>query len=96
VEVVDLRTIVPWDREFVLESVRRTGRCLVVHEDTWTTGFASEILASVAEKLFTDLDAPPRRLTTADVPIPYSSELMRAVLPDADTIAAACAELLAF
>ena len=96
VEVVDLRTIVPWDREFVLESVRRTGRCLVVHEDTWTTGFASEVLASVAEKLFTDLDAPPRRLTTADVPIPYSSELMRAVLPDADTIAAACAELLAF
>ncbi|MGH2606514.1 MAG: alpha-ketoacid dehydrogenase subunit beta, partial [Anaerolineales bacterium] len=96
VEVIDLRTIVPWDREFVLESVRRTGRCLVVHEDTWTTGFASEILASVAETLFTDLDAPPRRLTTPDVPIPYSSDLMRAVLPDADTIAAACAEVLAF
>ncbi|MGH2627143.1 MAG: alpha-ketoacid dehydrogenase subunit beta, partial [Anaerolineales bacterium] len=96
VEVIDLRTIVPWDRERVMESVRRTGRCLVVHEDTWSGGFASEILASVAETLFSDLDAPVRRLTTPDVPIPYSSELMNTVLPNAETIAAACEELLAF
>ena len=96
VEVMDLRTIVPWDREAVMESVRRTGRCLVVHEDTWTTGFASEILASVVETLFTHLDAPARRLTTPDVPIPYSADLMKAVLPNSETIAAACAELLAF
>jgi 2-oxoisovalerate dehydrogenase E1 component len=96
VTVLDLRTISPWDRPGVLASVRRSGRCLVVHEDTWTAGFAGEILATVSQEAFADLDAPPRRLTTPDVPIPYSAELMRAVLPNADTIAEAMEDLLAF
>jgi 2-oxoisovalerate dehydrogenase E1 component len=96
VHVLDLRTIVPWDREAVLASVRRTGRCLVVHEDTWTGGFAGEILAEVAAETFTALDAPPRRLATPDCPIPYSAGLMAEVLPNVETIAAAVAELLAF
>lgn len=96
VEVLDLRTISPWDKEQVLESVRRTGRCLVVHEDTWTGGFAGEILATIADEAFMDLDAPLRRLTTPDVMIPYNVGLMKAVLPDAEKIAAAVADLLAF
>lgn len=96
VEVIDLRTIVPWDRVRVLDSVRRTGRCLVVHEDTITAGFAGEILAAVSADAFTDLDAPPRRLATPDCPIPYSADLMQTVLPSAEAIAAAIADLLAF
>jgi 2-oxoisovalerate dehydrogenase E1 component len=96
VEVLDLRTIVPWDREAVLASVRKTGRCLVVHEDTRTGGFAGEILAAVSAEAFTSLDAPPRRLATPDCPIPYSASLMAQVLPNAESIEAAIAELLAF
>jgi 2-oxoisovalerate dehydrogenase E1 component len=96
VEVLDLRTIVPWDQDAVLTSVRRTGRCLVVHEDTLTGGFAGEILAVVAADAFTALDAPPRRLATPDCPIPYSADLMAEILPNAETIGAAIGELLAF
>lgn len=96
VEVLDLRTISPWDKEGVIESVRNTGRCLVVQEDTWTTGFASEILATIASEAFMDLDAPIRRLTTPDIPIPYNAELMRAVLPSTEQIQATIEELLSF
>jgi 2-oxoisovalerate dehydrogenase E1 component len=96
VEVLDLRTISPWDREGVLESVRKTGRCLVVQEDTWTASFASEILSTVASEVFLDLDAPIRRLTTPDVPIPYNAGLMKAVLPNTERIEVAIEELLAF
>jgi 2-oxoisovalerate dehydrogenase E1 component len=96
VEVVDLRTIIPWDRAAVVSSVRKTGRCLVVHEDTITGGFAGEILAVVAAEAFTALDAPPRRLATPDCPTPYSAALMAEVLPNAETIGAAIDELLAF
>jgi 2-oxoisovalerate dehydrogenase E1 component len=96
VDVLDLRTIVPWDRQAVLASVRKTGRILVVHEDTITGGFAGEILAVVSNEAFTSLDAPPRRLATPDCPIPYSAGLMAEVLPNAETIAAAIDELLAF
>ena len=81
VTVLDLRTISPWDREAVLESVRRTGKVLVVHEDTNTAGFAGEIIATITEEAFTDLDAPVQRLTTPDVPIPFNIEMMKAVLP---------------
>jgi 2-oxoisovalerate dehydrogenase E1 component len=96
VDLLDLRTVCPWDRPGVLDSVRRTGRLLVVHEDTWTAGFAGEILATAAAEAFADLDAPPRRLATPDSPIPYSAELMQAVLPDVDQIADAIRDLLAF
>jgi 2-oxoisovalerate dehydrogenase E1 component len=96
VEVLDLRTISPWDQEGVLESVRKTGRCLVVQEDTWTAGFASEILATIASEAFLDLDAPIRRLTTPNVPIPYNAGLMHAVLPSTERIEAAIEELLTF
>jgi 2-oxoisovalerate dehydrogenase E1 component len=96
VEVIDLRTIVPWDRETVEASVRRTGRALVVHEDSWTAGFGGEILATLADGCFTFLDAPLRRLTMPDCPVPYSADLMARVMPDEDRIAAAVEDLLAF
>jgi len=90
VEIVDLRTIVPWDREAVLESVRRTGRCLVVHEDNACAGFGAEVAALVADKAFEWLDAPVRRLAAADCPVPYEPGLTAAVVP---TVAAIRAEM---
>jgi 2-oxoisovalerate dehydrogenase E1 component len=96
IEVLDLRTIVPWDRQAVLASVRKTGKCLVVQEDTWTASFAAEILATLAHEAFGSLDAPLRRLATPDIPIPYSAQLMQAVLPGVETIASALQEMLEF
>lgn len=87
VDLLDLRTIAPWDREAVLESVRRTGRCLIVHEDNMTAGFGSEIAATVARDAFWQLDAPVDRLAVDDVPMPYHPDLLDAVLPSAATIA---------
>lgn len=96
IEVIDLRTICPWDQTTVLESVRKTGKCLVVHEDTLTNGFAGEIIAVVAQEAFQDLDAPVARLATPDCPIPYSPALMAGVVPSAQTIAQRLVDLLAF
>jgi 2-oxoisovalerate dehydrogenase E1 component len=87
VELFDLRTVAPWDREAVLDSVRKTSRCLIVHEDTITAGFGAEIAAVVARDSFWFLDAPVDRLAVADVPMPYHPSLLEAVLPDADRIA---------
>ena len=87
VDLLDLRTIMPWDRAAVLESVRRTGRCLIVHEDTRTAGFGAEIAAVLAREAFWHLDAPVERLTVEDVPMPYHEVLLKAVLPDAERIA---------
>ena len=87
VELIDLRTIAPWDRACVLESVAKTGRCLIVHEDTITAGFGAEIAATVAAECFWQLDAPVERLAVEDVPMPYHQVLLAAVLPDAERIA---------
>ena len=87
VELLDLRTVAPWDRDAVLTSVRKTGRCLIVHEDTLTAGFGAEIAATVAQEAFWWLDAPVERLAVDDVPMPYHEVLLRAVLPDADRVA---------
>jgi 2-oxoisovalerate dehydrogenase E1 component len=86
VTIIDLRTILPWDKDAVLESVHHTGKVLVVHEDTITNGFAAEIIASLNEKAFTDLDAPIMRIATPDVPIPYNLGLMDSVLPSVERI----------
>jgi 2-oxoisovalerate dehydrogenase E1 component len=96
VALLDLRTIIPWDHEAVLESVRKTGKALVVHEDTRTGGFAGEIIAVIASQAFTDLDAPPERLVTPDVLIPYNLGLMEAVLPGVERIRAKMGEMLAY
>jgi 2-oxoisovalerate dehydrogenase E1 component len=96
VEIIDLRTIVPWDREAVLASVKKTGKCLVVHEDTLTGGFAGEIIAVIAQEAFRHLDAPVGRAAAPDVPVPYNPGLMGAVVPGVEVIAAKMADLLAF
>ncbi len=94
VEILDLRTIAPWDRETALASVRKTGRCLVAHEDTRTAGFAGEIIAAISAEAFTALDAPVSRIATADCPIPYNHGLMKAVIPGIDQIRQQMEELL--
>jgi 2-oxoisovalerate dehydrogenase E1 component beta subunit len=96
VEVLDLRTISPLDVDAILDSVRRTGRCLVVHEDTLSFGAGAEVAALVAEDAFYDLDAPVRRLATPDVPpFPFAPPLEEALSVDATRIAAALRDLLA-
>jgi len=87
IEIVDLRTIVPWDRAAVLASVERTSRCLIVHEDTMTAGFGAEIAAVVAREAFLSLDAPVERIAVPDIPLPYNVGLMEAVLPSVEQIA---------
>jgi 2-oxoisovalerate dehydrogenase E1 component len=87
VDLLDLRTVAPWDRDAVLESVRKTGRVLIVHEDTLTAGFGAEIAATIAREAFWSLDAPVDRLAVEDVPMPYHPDLLSAVLPSVATIA---------
>ncbi len=95
VEIIDLRTIIPWDQEAVLQSIKKTGKLLVVHEDTLTGGFAGEIIATVTDEGFTGLDGPPRRLTTIDTPIPYNKSMMnQAVIPSVEKIKSAMRELI--
>ncbi len=94
VELIDLRTIAPWDREAVLASVTKTGRCLIVHEDNLTAGFGAEIAAAVAEDAFWHLDAPVVRLAPRDIPMPYHPDLLAAVLPGPTEIVSAIAKLL--
>ncbi|HEX7023742.1 MAG TPA: transketolase C-terminal domain-containing protein, partial [Gemmatimonadales bacterium] len=96
VEVLDLRTIAPWDRDAVLASVKKTRRCLIVHEDTLTAGFGAEVSAVIAEEAFLSLDAPIQRMAIPDVPTPYNVALMNAILPQADQIAARMAELIEY
>ncbi|MEO7028865.1 MAG: transketolase C-terminal domain-containing protein [Acidobacteriaceae bacterium] len=87
VDVIDLRTIVPWDREAVLASARRTHRCIVVHEDNMTAGFGAEIAAVISREAFLDLDAPVERLAVPNIPLPYNVALMEIILPTVDSIA---------
>jgi 2-oxoisovalerate dehydrogenase E1 component len=96
VDLLDLRTIAPWDRAAILASVRKTRRCLIVHEDTLTAGFGAEIAATLAEEAFLSLDAPIQRLAIPDVPTPYNVNLMNAVLPQVEEIAARIEELVTF
>jgi len=88
VEVVDLRTISPWDHDMVCESVQRTGRLLVVHEDTLTAGFGAEVAAWVAEHCFWDLDAPVARVAAKDTFVGYEPSLEHAILPQVQDIVA--------
>lgn len=94
VELIDLRTISPWDRQAVLGSVKKTGRCLIVHEDNITAGFGAEIAAAVASDAFWFLDAPVERLAPEDIPIPYHPTLLDTVIPNTSTIRDAIGRLL--
>jgi pyruvate/2-oxoglutarate/acetoin dehydrogenase E1 component len=93
-EVIDLRTLVPLDREAILASVRRTRRLLVVHEAIKRGGYGAEIAALVAEEAFDDLDAPPRRLAGVETPIPYAAHLERGVIPQVEDIVRVAKELV--
>jgi 2-oxoisovalerate dehydrogenase E1 component len=95
-EVVDLRTLVPYDEETVLASVKRTGRALVVHEAQSTAGFGAEVAARLADAAFPWLDAPIRRVTYPDRPVPYAKNLEKVLLPDKGKVLRAARELLAF
>jgi 2-oxoisovalerate dehydrogenase E1 component beta subunit len=96
IEVLDLRTLAPLDREAILASVRKTGKVLIAHEATRSAGVGAEVAALITEEAFEDLDAPVRRLTTPDVPIPFSPTLEQAVLPQLEDMKEACRELLAY
>ena len=93
VEIIDLRSVMPWDKEAVLASVRKTSKVLVLHEDTRTGGFGAEIAATIAEEAFEDLDAPVRRIAAPDTPVPFSPPLEKAFLPQVDDVVAGLREL---
>ena len=95
-EVIDLRTLSPWDRDTVADSVRRTARALVVHEDVLSFGFGAEVAAWIGAECFADLDAPVRRVGAKDCHVPYAPVLEKAVLPQADDIHAAALALARF
>ena len=96
IEVLDMRTLVPLDDAAIAESIRKTNRVLIVHEDTRTGGVAGEITARINEQAFESLDAPVRRVTARDVPLPYAAPLEDYVLPQTADIVAAARELLAY
>ncbi|MDQ8166037.1 MAG: transketolase C-terminal domain-containing protein, partial [Gemmatimonadota bacterium] len=87
VELIDLRTVAPWDKAAVLASVLKTGRCLIVHEDNLTAGFGAEIAATLAQESFWHLDAPVERLAPKDIPVAYHEDLLTALMPGVEQIA---------
>ncbi len=93
VEIVDIRTINPLDSETIVESVKRTGKAIVVHEDTRFQGFGAEIASHIAEFAFEYLDAPVKRLAGKDTPIPFSAVLEEEALPQIDDIVVSLREL---
>ena len=82
-EVIDLLTLMPWDKETVLSSVRRTGRLVIVEENQFTGGWGTEIASYVSSEAFGDLKAPVVRVTAPDVPVPFGQELEQRYLPSA-------------
>jgi 2-oxoisovalerate dehydrogenase E1 component beta subunit len=85
-EIVDLRTLAPWDRKAVLASVEKTSKALVLHEDTHTGGFGAEVVATIAEDAFEHLDAPVKRITAPDTPVPFSPPLEKAFIPQVEDV----------
>jgi pyruvate dehydrogenase E1 component beta subunit len=87
IEVIDLLSLVPWDASAVIDSVRRTGKLVVVEEAPESGGWGSEIVATVVRDAFGDLTAAPFRITAPNVPVPYSKDLEARYLPGADEVA---------
>jgi pyruvate/2-oxoglutarate/acetoin dehydrogenase E1 component len=85
-EIIDLRTVLPIDEETVLESVRKTSRAILLHEDTLTGGIGAELAARIAERAFEYLDAPVVRIAAPDTPVPFSPPLEEAFLPNAEKV----------
>jgi len=92
-EVVDLRSLLPWDKDRVLTSVRKTNKVILLHEDTKTGGFAGELAATIAEEAFEYLDGPIRRVTAPDTPVPYSPPLEEFFLPQVADVVRVAREL---
>ena len=92
-EVIDLRTLLPLDRETIVQSLKKTNKLMVVHEDTRTGGMAGEIAAMVCEEAFEDLDGPIVRVTSLDTPVPFSPPLEEYFLPNVQKVVAAAREL---
>jgi 2-oxoisovalerate dehydrogenase E1 component beta subunit len=95
-EVVDLRSLVPLDKECILESVRRINKLMILHEDTRTGGIGGEIAAIVAEEAFDDLDGPIVRVTSPDTPVPYAAPLEDAFIPGSEDVVRAARRLAAY
>jgi 2-oxoisovalerate dehydrogenase E1 component beta subunit len=96
VEIVDLRTLVPLDQETILESIGKTNRAVVLHEDTKTGGFGGEISARIAEFAFEHLDAPIRRVASLDTPVPHAPQLEDAFMPKPADIRQAILETVSY
>lgn len=96
IDLIDLRTIMPWDKEAVLASVRKTSKVIIVHEDIGPVGFGAEIAATIAQEALMDLDGPVERLATPAVPIPFNVGLMHAVVPTVEVIRERMEWLLGF
>jgi 2-oxoisovalerate dehydrogenase E1 component beta subunit len=96
VEVIDLRSLLPLDKDAILTSAKKTGKAMIVHEDTRTGGIAGEITAIINEEVFDYLDGPVLRVTAPDTPVPYSPPLEKFFLPDKDKILATARQLLAY
>jgi len=96
IEIVDLRTLVPLDRETVRDSLRKTNRVLVLHEATRTAGFGAELTADLAENAFTLLDAPPRRVAAEDLPVPFAKPLENEIFSARRKLRPVLDDLLAF
>ena len=96
VEVIDLRTVMPWDKAAVLASVRKCSKVLALHEDTRTGGFGAEIAATIAEEAFEDLDAPVKRVCAPDCPVPFSPVLEKAYIPQVGDVVKGLRELAAY
>ena len=96
VEVIDLRTLSPWDRETVFASVRKTNRVIVGYEDSMSWGYGAEIAAAVADECFAWLDAPVKRVASTDTFVGYAPQLEDAILPQVDDFKRAYAELMRY
>ncbi|HEU4433728.1 MAG TPA: dehydrogenase E1 component subunit alpha/beta, partial [Pyrinomonadaceae bacterium] len=96
VEIIDLRSLVPYDWGAIVESVRKTNRVIVAHEDSLSFGYGAEIAARIADELFLDLDAPVRRVCALDTFVAYAPQLEDAILPQSSDVAKAIAELKAY
>ena len=95
-EVIDLRSLSPWDQERVYESVRRTNRVMVLYEDSLSWGYGAEIAARIADDCFAWLDAPVKRLASTDTWVGYAPQLEDAILPQVDSIKQGIQELVKF
>lgn len=96
IEVIDIRSLAPFDEEAVLQSVRKTSRAIILHEDNLTAGFGAEIAARITDKAFESLDAPVKRLAAYDSPVPFAPNLEKMILPSKAQLEIALKELLEY